>query len=113
MWKERDGVLFCELGSRLYSLLRNGCIQSCGEIPPVAECQVSNLSRAGIDFDEIRISRVCLKHEVEPMHSGEIEAAGDFFGSARHFSVLNQTHHCGWARRTPLVEHLKMEAGQH
>src|SRR5204863_9651960 len=57
MWKERNGVLFCELGSRLHSLLRNGCIQSCGEITPGAECQVSNLSRAGIDFDEIRISR--------------------------------------------------------
>src|SRR5947207_2725445 len=105
MWKERNRVLFGELGSRLYSLVRNGCIQSCRQIPPGAERQVSHLRRAGIDLYQVRISRVRLKHEIKPVHSGEVETADNFFGSARHFSILNQAHHCGWSRRTPLVKH--------
>src|ERR1700730_8747006 len=71
-----------------------------------------DLSRAGIDFDEVRVSSLCLQHEIKTVKSGKIEAASHRVRSSRHFRVLDRAHYRGVPSRTCLVDYLKMEASE-
>src|SRR5580698_5285878 len=73
---------------------------------------MSNLSRAGIDLDQMRVARVYLQHEIKTVDPRKIEATGHFFSSRHHFGVFGQAHDTRRACRIPFVNDLEMKTGQ-
>src|SRR5271166_3528642 len=110
--KQRDGVVFGDLGSSLKIVFGKGRVKSCWKIPPEPECQMSNLGSPGIYFNEMGIPRMRLQHEIETVQPGKLEPSGVLFGSGGHFGVLDQAQNGGMPGRTHFFEHFKMEAGQ-
>ncbi len=73
---------------------------------------MSNLSRPWIDFDEVSLASLLLKHEIKSMHARETKSPDHFFGSNRHFSVLDQAHYGSVSGSTYLVDHFKVKSRQ-
>ena len=70
--KQRNCFIFRDLGSWVHILASQGCIQSDWKVALKAERQVSHLCGSGIDFDQVRIPRVRLQHEIETVQPGKL-----------------------------------------
>src|ERR1700690_2372364 len=70
---------------------------------------MSHLSRAGIDFDEVRVPGIFFQHKIKSANARESHSPHNSFYGSRDFRVLNRADHGSVPGGVALAEHLKMQ----
>src|ERR1700683_398810 len=72
-----------------------------------------DLRQSRINLDKVSVSGLRLKHEIEAVQTGKVQATRHFFRGGGHFGVIDQAKNARRSGRNSFIDYLKMETGQH